>query len=87
MDLEGAIDLSLENIMSGVQVKSGGQIILLKGWEATSVPGEDVELSHHAMPFSALAFKAGSGEDDSMVGETDQKDDSTYLVAGPKFKF
>ncbi len=87
LDLEGAIDLSLSNILAGIQIKTGDQLIIWKGWEATGAQGEDVEIEKPGSGLPTLVFKTGDQNQSALVKDSDQKDEGQYLAVGPKFKF
>ena len=86
--LNGALDLSLENMLHGVELQTADKIILWKGWEVTRADtGADFEIEHPFSKLPTLTLKGESGPPASASVGAESVQEDHYAALGPKVKF
>lgn len=87
LQLEGAINLSLDNIFHGIEIRTPDKLAIWRGLEInTSQEERDLEIGSHLLP--KIALSVGSQSDTASVTASGaKKEEDAYLVVGPKFKF
>lgn len=86
--LEGVIDLSLQNVWHGIQIKTPEKYVIWKGLEASTDKSErDLEIGKSDDSQKALMVKALETSDAGDESGSLKDEQESSLVVGTKFKF
>lgn len=88
LPVTGVLNFSLSNLLHGIQIQTSDNLILLKGWDVSADDRRgDLEIESPFASIPALGVKAGRESPEELAANANKKEEESYFVAGPKFKF
>lgn len=89
LSIQGAIDLSLENVLHGIQIQSTDKIVIWRGWEVSASREEgDFEIEQIlGREIPTLALKPGLERGGAAAGDTEERREERSVTVGPKIRF